>query len=65
VIHRHPLGYPLLPLLRRSTDRSNRSSISSAEVNRYHIFTVVDNTTVSLISGQDLRPSQELDLAGA
>ncbi|RWW11071.1 hypothetical protein GW17_00025349 [Ensete ventricosum] len=48
-----------------STDRPSRSSISSAEVNRCQTFTAVDNTTVSLISGQDLRPSQELDLAGA
>ncbi|RZR93491.1 hypothetical protein BHM03_00022006 [Ensete ventricosum] len=55
----------LLSLPFRSTDRSSRSSISSVEVNRYQTFTAVDNTTVSLISGQDLRPSQELDLAGA
>ncbi|RWW09101.1 hypothetical protein GW17_00027425 [Ensete ventricosum] len=55
----------LLSLPFRSTDRSNRSSISSAEVNCCQTFTAVDNTTVSLISGQDLRPSQEFDLAGA
>ncbi|RWW77259.1 hypothetical protein BHE74_00014589 [Ensete ventricosum] len=55
----------LLSLPFRSTDRSSRSSISSVEVNRYQTFTAVDNTAVSLISGQDLRPSQELDLAGA
>ncbi|RZS28935.1 hypothetical protein BHM03_00062591, partial [Ensete ventricosum] len=39
--------------------------ISSAEVNRCQTFTAVDNTAVSLISGKDLCPSQELDLAGA
>ncbi|RZR89191.1 hypothetical protein BHM03_00016870 [Ensete ventricosum] len=48
-----------------STDRPSRSSISSAEVNRHQTFTAVDNTMVSLTSGQDLRPSQELDLARA
>ncbi|RWV87929.1 hypothetical protein GW17_00050033 [Ensete ventricosum] len=37
--------------------RPSRSSISSAEVNRRQTFTVVDNTVVSLTSGQDLRPS--------
>ncbi|RWW57342.1 hypothetical protein BHE74_00035868 [Ensete ventricosum] len=41
----------------RSTDRPNCSSISSAKVNRHQTFTVVDNTAVSLTSGQDLRPS--------
>ncbi|RZR90927.1 hypothetical protein BHM03_00018925, partial [Ensete ventricosum] len=55
----------LLSLPFRSTDRPSRSSISSAEVNRRQTFTEIDNTTVSLTSGQDLRPSQELDLAGA
>ncbi|RWW78481.1 hypothetical protein BHE74_00013294 [Ensete ventricosum] len=45
----------LLSLPFRSTDRLNRSSISSTEVNRRQTFTVVDNTTVSLTSGQDLR----------
>ncbi|RZS21186.1 hypothetical protein BHM03_00053789, partial [Ensete ventricosum] len=55
----------LLPLPFRSTDRPNRSSISFAEVNRCQTFTAVDNTTVSLTSGKDLCPSQELDLAGA
>ncbi|RWW52096.1 hypothetical protein BHE74_00041508 [Ensete ventricosum] len=55
----------LLSLPFRSTNRPSRSSISSVEVNRCQTFTAVDNTAVSLISGQDLRPSQELDLAGA
>ncbi|RWW14744.1 hypothetical protein GW17_00021463 [Ensete ventricosum] len=49
----------------RSTDRPSRSSISSAEVNRCQTFTAIDNTAVSLTSGKDLCPSQELDLAGA
>ncbi|RRT50575.1 hypothetical protein B296_00033393 [Ensete ventricosum] len=57
---------PVLSLLRPlSTDRSSCSSISSAKVNRHQTFTVVDNTAVSLTSGQDLRPSQELDLVAA
>ncbi|RWW81562.1 hypothetical protein BHE74_00010028, partial [Ensete ventricosum] len=55
----------LISLPFRSTDHPNRSSISSAEVNRRQTFTAVDNTTISLTSGQDLYPSQELDLAGA
>ncbi|RRT35061.1 hypothetical protein B296_00031266 [Ensete ventricosum] len=55
----------LLSLPFRSTHRLNRSSISSVEVNRRQTFIVVDNTTVSLTPGQDLRPSQDLDLAGA
>ncbi|RZS04311.1 hypothetical protein BHM03_00034643 [Ensete ventricosum] len=55
----------LLSLPFRSTDRPSRSSISSVEVNRCQTFIAVDNTTVSLISGQDLRPLQKLDLAGA
>ncbi|RWW41471.1 hypothetical protein BHE74_00053042 [Ensete ventricosum] len=55
----------LLSLPFRSIDRPSRSSISSAEVNRRQTFTEIDNTAVSLTSGQDLRPSQELDLAGA
>ncbi|RZR74017.1 hypothetical protein BHM03_00031094 [Ensete ventricosum] len=55
----------LLSLPLRSIDRPSRSSISSAKVNRCQTFIAVDNTAVSLISGQDLRPSQELDLAGA
>ncbi|RZS16636.1 hypothetical protein BHM03_00048672, partial [Ensete ventricosum] len=55
---------PLLSLPFRSTDRPSRSSISSAEVNRRQTFTLVDNTAVSLTSGQDLHLSQELDLAG-
>ncbi|RZR71898.1 hypothetical protein BHM03_00008460 [Ensete ventricosum] len=54
----------LRPLPFRSTDRPSRSNISSAEVYRCQTFTAVHNTTVSLTSGQDLRPSQELDLAG-
>ncbi|RWW82937.1 hypothetical protein BHE74_00008576 [Ensete ventricosum] len=45
--------------------RPHRSSISSVKVNRRQTFTAVDNTVVSLTSGQDLRPSQELDLVGA
>ncbi|RWW06682.1 hypothetical protein GW17_00029974 [Ensete ventricosum] len=55
----------LLSLPFRSTDRPSRSSISSAKVNRHQTFIAVDNTTVSLTSGQDMRPSQDLDLAGA
>ncbi|RRT60184.1 hypothetical protein B296_00038380 [Ensete ventricosum] len=54
----------LLSLPFRSTDCPSHSSISSAEVNRHQTFTAIDNTAVSLISGQDLHPSQELDLAG-
>ncbi|RRT83134.1 hypothetical protein B296_00017185 [Ensete ventricosum] len=38
----------------KSIDRPNRSSISSAEVNRCQTFTAVDNTAVSLTSGKDL-----------
>ncbi|RWW80846.1 hypothetical protein BHE74_00010791 [Ensete ventricosum] len=45
----------LLSLPFRSTDRPNHSSISSVEVNRRHTFTEVDNTVVSLTSGQDHR----------
>ncbi|RRT68107.1 hypothetical protein B296_00038617 [Ensete ventricosum] len=48
-----------------SIDRPSRSNISSVEVNCRQTFTAVDNTVVSLTSGQDLRPLQELDLAGA
>ncbi|RRT33695.1 hypothetical protein B296_00058292 [Ensete ventricosum] len=54
----------LLSLPFRSTDRPNCSSISFAEVNCCQTFTAVDNTTVFLTSGKDLRPSQELDLTG-
>ncbi|RWV77013.1 hypothetical protein GW17_00062219 [Ensete ventricosum] len=45
--------------------RPSRSSISSVEVNHHQTSIAVDNIAVSLTSGQDLRPSQELDLAGA
>ncbi|RRT44204.1 hypothetical protein B296_00021304 [Ensete ventricosum] len=55
----------LLSLPFISIDRPSHSSISSVEVNRRQTFTEVDNTAVSLTSGQDLRPSQELDLVGA
>ncbi|RZS26098.1 hypothetical protein BHM03_00059401, partial [Ensete ventricosum] len=48
-----------------SIDRPSRSNISSVEVNCRQTFTAVDNTVVSLTSRQDLRPLQELDLAGA
>ncbi|RRT65052.1 hypothetical protein B296_00040729 [Ensete ventricosum] len=47
-----------------STDHPSRSNIS-AEVNYRQTFTAVDNTAIFLTSGQDLCPSQELDLAGA
>ncbi|RZS07192.1 hypothetical protein BHM03_00037988 [Ensete ventricosum] len=43
----------LLSLPFRSTDRPSRSSFSSAEVNRCQTFIAVDNTAVSLTSGQD------------
>ncbi|RWW12071.1 hypothetical protein GW17_00024277 [Ensete ventricosum] len=55
--------YTCLPA--SSIDRPSRSNISSVEVNCRQTFTAVDNTVVSLTSGQDLRPLQELDLAGA
>ncbi|RWW70544.1 hypothetical protein BHE74_00021815 [Ensete ventricosum] len=61
----NPTTATLLLLSFRSTNRPSRSSISVSKVNSRQTFIEVDNTAISSTSGQDLRSSQELDLAGA